>query len=269
MGRGLHAVLLAVVVCASAHGGDFSFQAIFQAGNDNRGGGAQNWEFGVAAVGSSPSSSSRVQIAGTANYYLDNVPQWFEIGYRAATNIAYARFYPIVGNFTTFLEATYAPTITGTSNGNSVSLPASGFSAQALRNNQNTRIDAGNMSINTALGVLSPASLSASQSGNTDVVRTEAANISFTPQASTGSWSMRGQISFQGLKQYVGGSGARGTELQLVITVNQTTPAAAPEPGTLGWTGAAITGIVWLGVRRNRAPPVERGSPRLPIYALK
>lgn len=268
MGRGFNTVLLSVVACATACGGSFGFETTFQAGNDNRGPG-QGWEFGVSAPGITPSTASRIQISGTPNYYLDNVPQWFEIGYRAASNIAYARFYPIVGSFTTYLEATYAPTITGATNGNSVSMPASGFSAQALRTNQTTQINVDNMSISTALGVISPASLSAIQTGVADVIRTEPANISFTPQSATGSWSMRGQIYFQGLTQYVGGSGARGAELQLVITVNQTTPAAVPEPGTLGWTGAAITGIVWLGVRRNRAPPVERGSPRLPIYALK
>ncbi len=255
MNRWLHPVLLVVVVCASARGGDFGFQAIFQAGNDNRGQDGQNWEFGVGSPGATPSSASLVQLSA-ADYYLNDTPQWFEIGYRAASNIAYARFYPVVGNFTTFLEATYAPTITGTSNGNSVSMPASGFLAQALRTNQTTQISATNLMINTALGVLSPASLSATQTGVTDVIRTETANISFTPQSATGSWSMRGQISFQGLTQYVGGSGARGSELQLVITVNQTIPplaAQTPEPSTLALTGITLACMAWLGAARHRA----------------
>ena len=238
-----------MVTCASGFGGNFGFQTTFRAGNDNRG---PAWEFGVSAPGVTPSTTSRVQISGTASYYLDDVPQWFEIGYRAASNIAYARFYPIVGNFTTFLEATYAPTISGGTNGNSVSLPASGFSVQALRANQTTQLNVDNMSISTALGVISPASLSANQTGVADVVRTEPANISFTPQSATGSWSMRGQIYFQGLSQYVGGSGARAADLQLAITVNQTVPGAVPEPGTLGLTGGAVAAVVWLGVRRSR-----------------
>ncbi len=251
MRRGFR-VFLSVFTCASAFGGNFAFQTTLRAGNDNRG---QPWELGVSAPGVTPSTTSRVQISGTANYYQDDVPQWFEIGYRAASNIAYARFYPIVGNLTTYLEATYAPTITGATNGNSVSLPSSGFSVQALRANQTTQINVDTMSISTALGVISPASLSASQTGVADVILTEAANISFTPQSATGSWSMRGQIYFQGLAQYVGGSGARGADLQLAITVNQTVPAAVPEPGTLGLTGAVVVGMVWLGVRRGRACP--------------
>ena len=250
MSKWLHPVML-VVVCTSVFGGDFSFQSTFLAGNDNRGA-VPGWEFGIAAPGNTPSSASRVQTAGTSNYYLDDVPQWFEIGYRAASNVAYARFYPIVGNFATFLEATYSPTITGITNGNSVSLPSSGFSAQALRNNRTTQISADTMAISTALGVISPASLTALQTGAADVIRSEPANITFTPQTATGSWSMRGQIYFQGLTQYVGGSGARGADLQLVITVNQTTPQV-PEPGTVGLTGVAVAGIAWLRCVKREA----------------
>ena len=253
MGRGFSTVLLSLFTFAFAFGGNFAFETTFRAGNDNRG---QPWEFGVSAPGVTPTAASRIQLSGTTNYYQDNLPQWFEIGYRAALNVAYARFYPIVGNFTTYLEATYAPTITGATNGNTVSLPSSGFSVQALRRNQTTQINVDSMSISTALGVISPASLSANQTGVADVISTEPANISFTPQSATGSWSMRGQIYFQGLSQYVGGSGARGPDLQLAITVNQTVPAAVPEPGTLGLTGAVIAGMVLLGVRRCRACPV-------------
>ena len=171
----------------SLRAGDFSFYATLRAGRPAGG----DWELGLGrSNGASESTGSFQYGSGDPHWRRDNLPQDFEIGYRADTQSAYLT----VWNF-----RQQAQTIQFESSGSPLStqaiwtFPAANFFASASNVNQPSSINVENMRLSPGVQVLSgnlPVSIGASQPAPT--VNTMNAPLVINPASKGGHWFIAG-----------------------------------------------------------------------------
>lgn len=222
------AIALLAAAAPLLPGADFGFDAIIRAGLPNNG----DWELGLGPTGNNSARTSHLN-----PYYANNTWQRFEIGYSAALNAAFLRFYNQPGAPTQVL---YANPFSGAAGANIIwEIPASGLYLGASSRNRFTEVELDQLSLTgTGLAVIQPVgvtALSASQlNSNTTVVYP----TPITFRTSGGDWTLSGQIRFDGLGAYTPG-GARQSDLHMGFNVTGTVDVPEPASAALVLAGVA------------------------------
>ncbi len=239
--------LLCGVLCAvPVLGADFGFSTTIRAGLDS----GADWELGIGPAGNNTQTSAHVN--GT-QYYPNNLPTRFEMGYTSATNTAFLRYYywsyaPL--NQSVYTQSNYSTGALGLGANSTWTLPASSLFVSAARRPAGTGVVVDQLTL-TGVQVLQPFSttvLSAIRPAATPpsaAVQTSMGNDVIFRTGATGDWLLSGRIAFSGLQAHVGGQGATRSQLQLLMTANGTS-AETPEPLSFTLAGLGLAGLVFL-----------------------
>lgn len=235
----LVAVMLAGVSILGA--ADFEFSTIIRAGART----GPDWELGI---GPGTTNSAVTFNLNGANYYPDNTPAQFEIGYTRATNTAFLRYYR---NPTTYQQVAYAGAGPGLAPGSVWTIPAGSLFVSAAARPAFTSVTIAGLSLGGGVTVLQPFStstLAASQT-NYNSSASMGTPVVFRTGAS-GDWLLTGTIAFGGLSYYAGANGASGGQLSMGAGVSGTD---VPEPGTSALALAGLIGVIGITHRRAQA----------------
>lgn len=233
------AVAVAGVPCRAA---EFGLSATIRAGLRNAG----DWELGIGPLGNNTASTLNLN---QANYYPDNLPNRFEIGYTSATNSAFVRYY--YGS-AAYQQVTYAPGGVGLGAGSVWTIPAGSlFLSAARRPNVLTAVWIDQLSLDGGVQVLQPftSTTMLAWQNNSSMTTPTTSPVSFRTGAS-GDWLLSGRIGFLGLSAYNPG-GAQRSQLQMIANISGVS-APVPEPAVELMVGAGLVGLALLGVRKQR-----------------
>ncbi|NWF83726.1 MAG: hypothetical protein HXY18_07855 [Bryobacteraceae bacterium] len=243
------AVLLTVaaagVPCRAA---EFGLSATIRAGLWNAG----DWELGIGPLGNNTANTLNLS---PANYYPDNLPNRFEIGYTSATNSAFVRYYYGAASYQ---QVAYAAGGAGLGAGSVWTIPAGAlFVSAARRPNVQTAVWIDQLSLGGGVQVLQPFSSTTllALQYNSSMTTPTTSPVSFRTGAS-GDWLLSGRIGFLGLSAYNPG-GAQRSQLQMIANISGVS-APVPEPAVQLMVGAGLVGLAMLGVRKRR----RRGMPK-------
>lgn len=251
--RGAVPLFLGFLVTLPALGADFGFSTTIRAGLDS----GADWELGIGPAGNNTQNSAHVN---GAQYYPDNLPTRFEMGYTSATNTAFLRYYyysyaPL--NQSVYTQINYSTAAPGLGANSTWTLPASSFFVSAARRPAGTGVVVDQLTL-SGVQVLQPFSTTTLSAIRPDTTPPSAAvltgmgnNVVFRTGA-TGDWLLSGRIAFSGLTAHVGGQGATRSQLQLLLSANGAS-AETPEPLSITMAGLGIAGLAALQHRRNRA----------------
>lgn len=233
-------IALALTLPASAQAAAFSFNVLIRAGLA----GAGDWEVGMGLnAAGTPTVSGHM-----SPYYLNGLPQRFEIGYTASTGTAYTRIYAGT-TVASGLRLNLNYTVPGAAAFDGVWELPSFYTASRVAGSSAT---VQNMSL-VGLNTISPLSLTASGTQTTNQ-----ALIAFAP-AANGDWQLSGELIFTGLRAYPPGTAAR-SQLQFALTAEAN---PTPEPTTLLSTGLALAALGLAGSRRLTGSRSHPSSGRL------
>lgn len=228
--------------------------ASFSLGAVLRAGGILQDEMFLGTTAASPSVSGNF-----FPFWLDSVDQNFRLSYNAATNTA-------------TLAVDWIPLITSSISWNPVggsassasriwTIGAGGIAVTAVNNIfSNTSISLSGLQLVPAgLSVITPPSLTASQTGSGTATSSNTSAITFTTPTGQGSWMLSGQIRFTN----VDGFGVAGDSLRAAFNISAAdvvTSVPEPESLLLSALGLAALGVLhhFRGRRRARVPVVAR-----------
>ena len=239
----------------SVQAADFSFGFMIRAGLP----GAAEWELQIG-----PSSGSlttpQSQLFNPAgfgiNYFGNNTPHRFEVGYRSVTNQAYVRVHSGSSAASPFLEATYAApggtSLTGNATWtiptNGLYITATGNGAGAAKPTTGVRVE--NLAWGAGTSGPTLANLSVSQTGSAPAATAGVPLTTFLSGV-TGDWVLTGEFRFAGLSAYQT-NGAQRSQLQFGFNVSGT-DTAVPEPSTWMMIASSLVFLAWRARRQSAA----------------
>lgn len=227
---------------------EFGLSATIRAGLRNAG----DWELGIGPLGNN--TANRLNL-NQANYFPDNLPNRFEIGYTNATNSAFVRYYY---GATAYQQVDYVPGGAGLGAGSVWTIPAGSlFLSAARRPNVLTAVWIDQLALGGGVQTLQPFSTTTMLAWqyNSSMTTPTTSPVSFRTSAS-GDWLLSGRIGFLGLSAYNPG-GAQRSQLQMIANISGVS-APVPEPAVELMVGAGLVGLAMFGVRKQPG----RGIPK-------